>query len=43
MIPIFDVDREAFLQSINNFVEANPSWSIAENITGWCDLVVLSK
>lgn len=43
MIPIFDVDREAFLQSINNFVEANPSWSIAENITGWCDLIVLSK
>jgi hypothetical protein len=43
IIPIFSVDRDAFAQSINNFVSANPSWEITENIESWCGLVVLSK
>jgi hypothetical protein len=43
MIPLFSVDRESFMTSIENYVAANPSWSIAENIAGWCDLVILSK
>lgn len=43
IVPLFAVDNEAFLTAINNFVEANPSWSITENIQEWCGLIVLSK
>lgn len=43
IVPLFSVDNEAFLTAINNFVEANPSWSITENIQEWCGLIVLSK
>ena len=43
IVPLFAVDNEAFLTAISNFVEANPSWEIAENIQQWCGLVVLSK
>lgn len=43
IVPLFSVDNEAFLTVINNFVSANPSWTISENIQEWCGLVVLSK
>ena len=43
IVPLFSVDNESFISAINNFIEANPSWEILENIEGWCGLVVLSK
>jgi lactate dehydrogenase-like 2-hydroxyacid dehydrogenase len=43
IVPLLSVDNEAFLTAINNFVGANPSWTITENLQQWCGLVVLSK
>jgi hypothetical protein len=43
IIPMFDVDRASFRQAINGFVDANPSWVIAEDVAAWCDYVVLAK
>ena len=43
IIPMFDVDRASFRQTIEGFVSANPSWTVAEDIVAWCDFVVLSK
>jgi hypothetical protein len=43
IVPLFSVDNEAFLGEANAFVNANPSWTITENIQEWCGLIVLSK
>lgn len=43
IVPLFAVDNDAFLTVINDFINANPSWTITENIQEWCGLVVLSK
>ena len=42
IIPLFSVDNDGCMQAINDFITANPSWKIAENIDAWCKLVVLS-
>jgi hypothetical protein len=43
IVPLFSVDNDAFLVAVNDFINANPSWSITENIQEWCGLIVLSK
>lgn len=43
IVPLFAVDNDSFLGAVNDFINANPSWTITENIQEWCGLIVLSK
>lgn len=43
IVPLFAVDNDSFLGAVNDFINANPSWTITENIQEWCGLIVLAK